>query len=227
MTPPSPLPLYEEILLLSLDDDKGTTTRAGAMCANAMGGAILAELVAAGAVRLANDKNKTAFPLPTARVDDPILAEAWQQIRGDNKPKTAQDWVLKFAGLKDLKKRAARQLVAKGVLKEETDAVLKIFKRTVFPEADPGPEQELIARLERAIFTETTDLDERTVIVVAMAEASGLLPGVFAQDKLKKRKARLERLASGQVVGAVTKDAMEAIATATMVCTILPIITAD
>ena len=36
------LPLYEEILLLALDDDAGTTSGAG-FFTNAMGGAILAE----------------------------------------------------------------------------------------------------------------------------------------------------------------------------------------
>jgi len=37
---------------------------------------------------------------------------------------------------------------------------------------------------------------------------------------------RLERLTSGQVVGTATKEAVEAIRTAIMVCKILPIITA-
>jgi hypothetical protein len=225
VTASAPLPLYEEILLLALDDDKGTTPT-GNLFVNAMGGAMLAELVLLGAVRVAHDKKKRVTASPTARIDDPLLSEAWQLIRAAAKPKSAQDWVLKFAGLKDLKNRAARQLVAKQVLKEETGTVLKIFKRTIYPEVDGGPERALIRRLERAIFSDTPDVDQRTVIIVALAAATRLLEQAFDKKKLKTRKKRLERLASGQLVGEATREAIAAIETAIMVCTMVPIITA-
>lgn len=225
MNSSAPLPLYEEILLLALDDGKGTTPT-GNLFANAMGGAILAELVLLGAVRVAHDKKKRVSAAPVARIADPLLAEAWQLIRDASKSKSAQDWVLKFAGLKDLKNRAARQLVAKQVLKEETGTVLKIFKRTVYPEVDGGPERALIQRLERAIFSDTPDVDQRTVIVVALADATRLLEQGFDKKRLKDRKQRLEKLTSGQLVGEATRDAIAAIETAIMVCTMVPIITA-
>ena len=51
------LPLYEEILLLALDDQKGTPSLGG-FFANAMGGAILAELAMNGSITIAGDKDK-------------------------------------------------------------------------------------------------------------------------------------------------------------------------
>jgi Golgi phosphoprotein 3 len=217
------LPLYEEILLLALDDEKGTTNLGG-FFANAMGGAILAELAMNGSIAIADDKGKKVTVLQRGRLDDPILAECLTLVAGAKKPKKAKEWVMKFAGLKDLKNRAARQLVTKGVLTEETGSVMKIFKRTIYPEVDGGPEKDLRERMKKAIFTSTMELEARTVIIVALAQASNMLNGIFPKKKLKERKKRLEKLTSGQLAGKATKEAVEAIQAAILVCAIVPVV---
>ena len=216
-----PLPLYEEILLLALDDDKGTT-EIGSGFANAMGGAILTELAMSGSVVITHDKKMKVTLLRHGTLDDPILDECLTLIAGVKKPQKASDWVMKFAELKDLKNRAARQLVAKGVLKEETGTVMKVFKRTIYPEADGGPEKDLRERMKKAIFTSTANLEARTVVIVALAQATGMLKKVFPQKKLKERKQRLEKLTSGQLAGRATREVVEAIQAAVMVCAIMP-----
>lgn len=223
MNPRPPLPLYEELLLLALDDDKGTTDMEG-MYRTAMGGAILAELILLGALRAGTTKKDPVTAVKGAAVDDEILAECLALVVGEKKPKKAPHWVHKFAGVKDLRNRAARQLVAKGVLAEGKDKVLGIFPRTIFPENDPGPEQELRARLKRAIFTATPNVDARTVVVVALADSTGLLKKAFDKKKLKERKKRLEKLTKGHVAGAATKEAVEAVQAAIMVAVMVPII---
>jgi hypothetical protein len=216
-----PLPIYEEILLLALDDDKGTADGAGFYC-KALGGAILAELAMLGAVSIEDDKKKRVIPVRGVRLDDPILAECLALVAKAKKPKKASEWVMKFSGLKDLKNRVARQLVEKGVLTEEIDTVLRIFKRTVFPETDGGPEQELRDRMKKAIFTATTDLEARTIIVIALVQAAGMLDKVFPKRKLKERKKRLEQLTSGQLAGKATKEAVQAVQAAIFVAAIMP-----
>jgi len=217
------LPLYEEILLLALDDTKGTPSLGG-LFANAMGGAILAELAMNGSIAIAGDKGKKVNLRRRVRLDDPILDECLTLITDAKKPKKASEWVMKFAGLKDLKNRVARQLVTKGLLKEETGSVLKIFKRTIFPEVDGGPEKDLRERMKKAIFTSTTELEARTVIIVALTQASNMLNGIFPKKKLKERKQRLEKLTSGQLAGKATKEAVEAVQAAVLVCTVMPVV---
>jgi hypothetical protein len=78
--------------------------------------------------------------------------------------------------------------------------------------------------MEKAIFTSTTDLEARTVIIVALAQASGMLNGIFPRKKLKERKQRLEELTGGQLAGKATKEAVEAVQAAIMVCAIMPAI---
>jgi len=217
------LPLYEEILLLALDDTKGTPSLGG-LFANAMGGAILAELAMNGSIAIAGDKKKKVNLRRHVRLDDPILDECLTLITDAKKPKKASEWVMKFAGLKDLKNRVARQLVTKGLLKEETGSVLKIFKRTIFPEVDGGPEKDLRERMKKAIFTSTTELEDRTVVIVALTQASNMLNGIFPKKKLKERKQRLEKLTSGQLAGKATKEAVEAVQAAVLVCTVMPVV---
>ena len=215
------LPLYEEIVLLALDVDKGNTAL-GDMFATAMGGAMLAELAMLGAARLDKDKQKSVTVVKGIRVDDSLLAECLDSIATHKNAKNAAHWVRKFSGLKDLKNRAARQLVDKGVLKEDADKVLGIFPRTIFPESDPGPEKELRDRLYWAIFTSAGEVEARTVVATSLLQATGMLPRVFDKKKLKGRKQRLEKLTGGEVVGQAAKEAVEAVQAAIFVTTIMP-----
>ena len=220
MTSNKVLPMHEEILLLALDDDKGTTSLGG-MFANAMGGAILAELVMSKAVAISSDKDHKVTILAPSLTGDSILDECLNKIRDEKKVKKATHWVTKFAGLKDLKNRSARSLVAKGVLSEGQDKVLGLFKRTIFPEAESGPEQELRERLRGVIFSDTDDPDARTVVVIALTNAAQMLSGMFDKKELKGRKERIKQLSSGDIVGQATKEAVEAIQAAIMLTTII------
>lgn len=203
------LTLYEEILLLALDDRKGTSALDSGH-ANAMGGAILAELVLLGALRISADKKKRVEAEPGRQVDDPLLAECLALVQNAKRPKNAVDWVMKFAGTKDLKNRVARGLVTRGVLNESRDQVLGIFPRTIFPARDPGPEQALIERLRQAVLTDGDHVEERTLVVTVIAHATALLPKAIDKKLLKGRKARLKQLAAGQLAGAATAEAVQA-----------------
>ena len=216
-----PLPLYEEILLLALDDDKGTADGAG-FYAKAMGGAILAELAMTGAISIADDKHKKVSLGKRNHLDDPILEECRTMVAEEKKSKKAAEWVMKFSGLKDLKNRGARQLVDKGILTEDTSTVLRVFKRTIFPEVDGGPEKELRERMKKAIFTSSTNLEARTVVIVALAQAAGMLNKIFPKKKLKERKKRLEILTKGQLAGKATTEAVQAVQAAIAVAVIMP-----
>ena len=76
--------------------------------------------------------------------------------------------------------------------------------------------------MKQAIFTATTNLEARTVVVIALAQAAGMLEKVFPKKKLKERKKRLEQLTSGQLAGKATKEAVQAVQAAVMVAAIMP-----
>jgi len=215
------LPLHEEVLLLALRDDEGTVA-SGTMYQYAVAGAILSELMLQG--RIAVDDSgrkklaKVIDPRPTGA---PLLDECLDKIAA-TKPKPLDHWVGKFANIKNLKHRVAVRLCDRGILREEEGKILLVFTRTIYPETDPRPEQEIIERLRRAVFTDTRDLDPRTVVLVSLANSAGILKVVFDKKELKRRKERLEQVINGELMGKAAQEAIQAMEAAVMVAVIIP-----
>ena len=218
------LSLPEEIMLLALQDEKGTTGMES-MYPYAIGGAVLAELLMSQRLRLDSSKKKTALIASAKPLGDPLLDDCLALVQKAKKPASAQTWVTKFAGTKNLKHRLAMRLCDKGILKADEDKVLLIFSRKIYPEINPEPEQELVERLRRAIFRDTDHLDPRTVVLVSLAKSAGLLTMVFDKKDLKARKDRIERIIEGDTLGTATQEAIEAVKAAIFVACMLPVIT--
>ena len=138
------------------------------------------------------------------------------------KPKPLDHWVGRFANIKNLKHRVAARLCDRGILREEEGKILLVFTRTIYPESDPRPEQEIIERLRRAVFTDRRDIDPRTVVLVSLANSAGILKVVFDKKELKARKERLEQVINGELMGKAAKEAIQAMEAAVMVAVIIP-----
>lgn len=214
--------LYEEVMLLALRDREGTIA-AGTMYHYAIGGAILAELLLSSRVEIEKAGKKKFLKLtdPTL-LGDPLIDECLEKVRNAKRRAVLQTWVSRFAGVRQMKHRVARQLCSRGILRMEEEDVLLIFKRKVYPEINPAPEREIIRRLENAIFTENADIDAKTVVLVSLAKSAELLKVVFDKKRLKSRKARIEQIANGEVTGKAAKEAIQAMQAAVMVAVIMP-----
>ncbi len=216
----NPLWLHEELILLALHDEKGTIASASGMYQYALGGAILAELLLAGRIEVEDSKKKLVHLVDPEPVGDTLIDECLGKIGHAKKPTTPQGWVMSFAGIKNLKHRVAEGLCARDILQGQQDTVLFVFSRKTYPELNPEPERELVDRLDQAIFTECEDLDARTVVLISLAHSTGLLNAVFGRKELAARKARIEQLISGEIVGEAAKGAVEAVQTALFISTI-------
>ena len=220
MTEPT-LFLHEEVLLLALDDDKGKI-HSGTMWQQAAAGAMVAELLLAGRLRATEEKKPKLEVVDDTPLGDPLLDDFLAEIATAKKLKKGADWVQKLGSRGKVKERIAAELVCKRVLREEQGKILGIFNTTHYPERDGRPEKEVVTRLKRAIFTATTDITPRTVVLVAVADAAGLLPKVFEKKRLKERKDRIKKLTEGQLSGTMAREAIQAMQAAVMVCCIMP-----
>lgn len=221
--PRSPgLHLHEEVLLLALKDKRGTL-EPGTMIRYAIGGAALAELLLERRIEVEAVKKRTYARLLSSRpTGDPILDECLGKIRDAKRRADLRTWVSRFASPQDLTHRVAKELCRRGVLRADEETILLLFKRRVYPELNPVPERELRARLERAILTDSPDLDPRTVVLVSIAKGAGLLKFVLDRTQRKARKDRIEQLAAGEMTGKATKEAIEAMQAAVTVAAIMP-----
>jgi hypothetical protein len=221
------LHLHEEVLLLALREDKGTIEM-GAWYSQAVGGAVVAELLLEGRVHLVPGEGKAKKELLEVVRADPVgdeLLDEWLgKMAADPKPRKVTHWVHKVSGTKDLKGRIGRGLARRGILRVEESKVLLVFSRDVYPELDPEPEREVRARLHEAIFTDAADVDPRTVALLSLAKATGILDVVFGKKELKPRSDRIEAVVNGEVSGAAVRYVVEEINAAILVAVIIPVI---
>jgi len=202
---------HEQLLLLALRDEKGTLERRAGMLDYTLAGAMLAELVLASRLTIASDDRHLVSLLEETPLHEDLLDECLARVTSAKRRRRATHWVSRFAGTKRLRHRIAAGLCRRGVLRESEDRLLLIFKRKAYPTLDPGPERRLLERLRRAIVSDDARLDPRTTVVLALAHATGMLRIHFDRELLKPAKARLERIAKGELTAAATSEAVRAV----------------
>ncbi|MCP4255976.1 MAG: GPP34 family phosphoprotein [Planctomycetes bacterium] len=224
MTTQTSLFLHEEVMLLALRDEEGTIA-SGTMYQYAIGAAILAELLLKKRISLDESRKKKLVNLTSSTpLGESLIDQCLEKICNAKRRASLQTWVSRFAGVKNLKHRAAQQLCDRGILRATEESILLLFTRKIYPELNPVPEKKLIERLREAIFTDSRDIDPRTVVLVSLADSTGLLNVVFDKKELKGRKARIKEISNGEITGKAAKEAIEAMQAAIMVAVIMPAI---
>ncbi|MFT5049998.1 MAG: Golgi phosphoprotein 3 [Chlamydiales bacterium] len=223
MNAQDPLYLHEEILLLALQDRKGTVV-SGTWYAQAVAGALLAELILRGHIRSTEERGKLEVVNARA-VGEPLLDDCLALLAESRKPKPMRTWLSTISNWSKLKHRVAEGLCRRGILRSDTDKVLLFFDRKIYPEVNPKPERELIERLREVIFTDCRDIDPRTVVTLSVAFQTGLLNAIFGRKELKARKARIEAVINGEATGKAAQEVLQGLQAAIIVSAcIVPII---
>ncbi len=119
--------LYEELLLLALRDDKGTVP-GGAWYKQAIGGAILAELLLEQRLALDSDGKHVLVTSPEP-LGEELIDRSLAMIVEREKPRTLERWLSKLADQSKLQEQAAKSLCFRGILSEQKSRLLWIFEQ--------------------------------------------------------------------------------------------------
>ena len=208
--------LAEQLLLLFLDDEKGSD---GASWGGDPGlaGAILLDLTAAGALSADDDDKLVAAP--DAAPDHPLLATAHAAIAASEKRRDAKGWVGSLPKeLKPLRERTAERLVEHGVLTEERRKLIGLFPTTRFPEADPEPERDLRERLRAVLVTERQPTP-RDAMLVALLMPYDLVKKLVPRERRKDAQRRAKDIAEGGAAAKAVDDTIKGIQAAVIAST--------
>lgn len=206
-------------MLLAFKDKEGTIPF-GTMYNFAVAGAFIAELLLTNRIKIKHSKSrKKVVPVSNNKFGDPLLDECLEILSNSRKERDLKTWINRFANMKKLKNRTAKQLCKRGILRSKEKDVLLIFKKRVYPEINPEPERKLLNRLEKAIFSDRKNLDPRTIVIISLAHKAGILPHNFDKKRLKKKKDRIEKIIEGEIAGKVTEEAIKAMQAAIMAAT--------
>jgi hypothetical protein len=194
-----------------------------------LAGALLAELLIQKRIEIdsVKPKKKLVNLIDSTPFGDPLLDEALDKIKEANRRASLKTWLTRLARIKKFKHRIADQLCRRGIVRADEDKILFLFKRRIYPEVNPVPERELVARIREAIFSDMAEVDPRTTVIVSLAYHAKVLRNDFDKKKLKPRKKRIKQIIDGEVTGQATKEAIDAINAAVMVAVIMPAIAAS
>lgn len=203
--------IADELLLLAIDETTGKNLAATTNLDAGLVAALLVELTLSERISIApaeagwREKGRITV-ISTAPTDDPDLdsvlakleAKDGQKVKNLISPMT---WKPVSSGLRD---RRLAGLMQRGVLTEQRSAVWGIRQH---PTLDPVPRLEIRNRVRSALVDSLTPT-ERTVALIALLEATGILPKVFANEDKKALKARAKRLSEGDWAAKAVKDAI-------------------
>jgi hypothetical protein len=216
------LPLHEEVMLIALSNETGKVDGNATFYPQIVAGAIIAELVLNDYISIDTNKSFVSLNTQTECLDNSVIVEALSMISASSKKRKVDYWVHKFAGIRDLKKKVAHSLIEKGLLEKMEFTMFWLFTATHYPEKDPRYERNLIAQLDKAIFSDVEPIDLRTSTLVALLHKTRLLQIPFDANALNRRKQRMQEIADGNLVGKATSQIIQQIQTALIVMSIMP-----
>lgn len=206
--------LAEDLLLLLLDDAKGTTSGLTVDARIPLGAAVLAELALDGAIEV--DPEGARWRAPRIRatgrpVTDEVLAGALAVVA--QKPRTAVDLAGRIGT--GLKERLGERLASVGVLERREDRVLGLFPRTRWPARTSTHEMEVRDLLARGV-AEGGAPDARTAALIGILQALDRLAPTLGLHGPAARaaKRRAKELSKGDWAAKAVRDAVQAAAAA-------------
>lgn len=203
--------LSEEILLLALDDEKGSVgTGVSSTLDTALAGAQLLDLAIAKRITI---EDKRVIPLDGPPLDDPVLDAALTRILEESKHKKAESMIPKLT--KGLRKRLLAQLVEKGIVRADERKVLGFIPKNRYPELNGTVEDELRRRLRDVILLDKVP-DERTASLAAVIQAADLESLIMNREERRRSKQRLKELAKGEALSPAIAHAIASVNAAAM-----------
>lgn len=208
------LNLAEELLLLGLNDEKGTVLMAASLgLPYGLAGALLIELAQAGLVRI-EGKDLAAAPRGLAR--DAILDEVLAAIRSSAKTRRIDHWVGRFGRSGSIKKKLLDRLVEKGVLLRQEGRLLWIFPTSRYPQMDPRPESKIRDDV-RSALRGVVPPEERIAALIGLVHACDLVGVLFEKGERREAKKRAKEIGRDQPVGSAVARAVEAVRAAVII----------
>ena len=203
------LNLAEELLLLALNEEKGTVLMAASLALSyGLSGALLVELIEAGLVRI---EGKALIPAPRGSARDELLDEILGGIRSSKRTRNLNYWVGKIGRSGGaIKKKLLARLVEKGILRQEEHRLLLVFPTMRYPEIDPRPEYGIRERVRSGIRGMTSP-DEHTAALISLIHATDLTGAIFEKGERREARRRAKEITKSQPVGSAVAHAVEAV----------------
>ncbi len=201
------LSLPEELLLLALNEEKGTFSwSVSSKLPYVLAGALLMELILRKRLVVEPKRLEVLDRAPTG---EPLLDSILKAIDSSKKVRAGAFWIGKIRGrIKPMKLALLGELVDKGVLHSEEYRVLGIFPTTRYPSQDDRPKKTLISDIRSLILRrEVPDL--RQTMLIALVYTGGLMPMLFDKEERRDAREQVQKIAKSLSITREIKKAIQ------------------
>jgi len=198
----------EELVLLALDDQKGTFINMSLVSFEyALAGAILMDLALMNRI----DTDLENLILINS---DPTGDELFDCVLGmiaevpDHKSSVFWVWEIRNR-IENLRELMLDKLIAKGILKKEEHKILWVFNQRHYPVIDDREEVEVKTRIRALVLSD--DIPQpRDIVLVSLINSCNLVDQVFTREEQKKAYERIYQISRMNLIGqAVSKSINE------------------
>lgn len=198
------LTIAEEVLLLFLDDEKGTLIRGPDIHVElALGGAVLMDLALAN--RIDTDPERL-FVVDRTPMGDDVLDEVLARIVACEPERSTEYWLNEVReDTQALMSRLIDRLVDRGVLRRVEEKILWVFETRRYPVIDDREVREVKRRVTSILFSEEIP-DPRDVVIIGLVNACDLLGAILHHREAERVRERAEQISRMDLIGqAVTR----------------------
>lgn len=199
------LTFVEEIILLLLRDDDGKFVPVSRLAMDrAIAGAVLMELAMEN--RIDTDLESLILIDPTPVGDDlvdPILAAI-----GAGEKHDSRYWIEHTAQqANEIREGALSRLVERGILEQQDDRFLWVFRSRRYPMVDGKAEREVKLRIMGVLLSDEIP-DPRDVVIICLADVCGLFRQMLSKRELDQASARIEQVRKLDLIGQAVSQAI-------------------
>jgi Golgi phosphoprotein 3 len=193
------LTFAEEFLLLSHDEKSGQFHDPPALILDtALAAAVMMDLALLNRIDTDLDALLLVDKTPTG---EKALDHVLSLIASDPGKHSTNDWLarLRLEG-PTLRELSIQRLVERGILREQDGKFLWVFETRRYPLIDEQELQEVKLRIATLLFNDALP-DPRDIVIIALADTSGLLRKVFSDAELRRADARIQQIAKLDLIG--------------------------
>lgn len=185
------LNLVEKLILLTLDDDKGTFVSEPFALTYGLAGAILLELSLKEHINIV--KKKVVIK-SKKRIGYALLDECLQSIANSKKERTVMHWIQTFGNKeRAIKKEILNKFILKGILIKREEKFLWVFNYDKFPTVNAKPENTLRKRLYNIIENnKKPEINE--LMLISLIDTCKLNRTVYGKERAKQCKERIKTI---------------------------------
>ena len=194
MTPSKSLTLAEELMLIALDDERGTMMHLPPFTLElAIAASLIMELTLIGRVDTDAERLTLLSGAPTGNA---ILDEALAMIAADTVPHPTSDWLNRLSAPDtDWRDRLILGLVERGVLKSVEKKLLWVFKTRVYPPTSGIEESEVNSRIMTLLNNDDIP-DAKDALLIGLLRATNIMAQLLSDSEHHRLNARITQIAN-------------------------------